>query len=591
MDWSPHQPLRCLHSNRTFEFSKTWSTMIHSHLPLVLLTLVSSLHVLPLGLPKVPSSDVKLETGAGEKAKKVEEEEEELPAAVKEEEQPKAVKEEDEEEQPAAVKEEDEEEEYVVEKVLDRRVVKGRAEFLLKWKGFSDEDNTWEPQDNLDLDLIAEYMQKHKETEEKKKEGKRKVVREASGDSEERGSKRKKEEKQRGGKQPKRHHCQHCDKSFTTSGRLKVHQRVHTGDNLHSCDQCGAAFTVQSTLIIHQRVHTGEKPYSCDLCGKTFSRRDCLEIHQRVHTGEKPYWCEQCGVSFSVSGHLKTHQRIHTGEKPYSCGLCGKTFSRSDQLKAHRRVHTGKKPYWCEQCGETFSLSNHLKTHQRIHNGEKPYRCEKCGNTFSRTSALKRHQLIHTASLSLLNHVTYVVLCVSSLSGCLISEEGCSSLVSALGSNPSHLRGLDLSYNHPGDSGVKLLSVGLNDPLWRLETFSVEPAGVRWLTPGLRKYSCELTIDTNTVNRKLKLSDNNRKVKHVEEDQPYPKHLARFESWCPQLLFSSDSLIHLHTFNTSFTEPLFPGFGFGTEFRELMLGNRIKINGVKATPTNQSVPF
>ncbi|XP_035857504.1 NACHT, LRR and PYD domains-containing protein 12-like [Sander lucioperca] len=57
-----------------------------------------------------------------------------------------------------------------------------------------------------------------------------------------------------------------------------------------------------------------------------------------------------------------------------------------------------------------------------------------------------------------------------SLSGCLISEEGCSSLASALSFNPSHLRELDLSYNHPGDSGVKLLSAGLEDPSWRLDT-------------------------------------------------------------------------------------------------------------------------
>ncbi|TDH15461.1 hypothetical protein EPR50_G00031690 [Perca flavescens] len=150
------------------------------------------------------TSDVKLATGAGNKGKKAEEEEQPAAppaaaAAVKEEEEeeeeqpaapPAAAVKEEEEEQPAAppaaaVKEE----EYVVEKVLDRRVVKARVEFLLKWEGFS--DNTWEPQDNLDCpDLTTEYMQKHKAKEEKKKQGKRKVVSEAWGDSEARGSKR-----------------------------------------------------------------------------------------------------------------------------------------------------------------------------------------------------------------------------------------------------------------------------------------------------------------------------------------------------------------------------------------------------------------
>ncbi|XP_059212059.1 NACHT, LRR and PYD domains-containing protein 12-like [Centropristis striata] len=245
------------------------------------------------------------------------------------------------------------------------------------------------------------------------------------------------------------------------------------------------------------------------------------------------------------------------------------------------------------------------------------------------------------------------VLKTLSLSGCLISEEGCSSLASALSSNPFHLRELDLSYNHPGDSGVKLLE----DARCRLDILRVDHGGEHRLTPGLRKYFCQLTLDTNTAHRELKLSENNRKVTRVGEDQSYPDHPERFDS-CSQLLcrdgltgrcywevewrgrvhvavsyrgisrkggsddsvfgcndqswslscsyygysvrhydrktvlsssssssssssgrigvyvdcpagslsfyrVSSDSLIHLHTFNTTFTEPLYPGFGFG----------------------------
>ncbi|KAM4635233.1 uncharacterized protein ACJ7VT_007125 [Polymixia lowei] len=115
------------------------------------------------------------------------------------------------------------------------------------------------------------------------------------------------------------------------------------------------------------------------------------------------------------------------------------------------------------------------------------------------------------------------------LSGCLLTEEGCASLASTLSSNPSHLRELDLTYNHPGDSGVKLLSAGLEDPHWRLETLSVDHGGEWTLKSGLRKYACELTLDPNTAHRNLSLSEGNRKVTAVEEKQLYPDHPERFD--------------------------------------------------------------
>ncbi|XP_029380468.1 protein NLRC3-like [Echeneis naucrates] len=238
------------------------------------------------------------------------------------------------------------------------------------------------------------------------------------------------------------------------------------------------------------------------------------------------------------------------------------------------------------------------------------------------------------------------------LSLCNLSDRSCEALSSVLSSQSSSLRDLDLSNNNLQDSGVKLLSVGLKSPHCELETLRVDHGGPQRLRPGLRKYVCELELDTNTIHRNLKLSDNNKKVTHVAEDQSYPDHPDRFDNWsqllcrngltgrcywevewsgvvyisvsyrgirrkggsddcvfgyndqswtltcsdddgysvwhnkrkmslssssssvsnrvavyvdCPagSLSFyrvSSDSLIHLHTFNTTFAEPLYPGF-------------------------------
>ncbi|TWW59971.1 Neoverrucotoxin subunit alpha [Takifugu flavidus] len=234
-------------------------------------------------------------------------------------------------------------------------------------------------------------------------------------------------------------------------------------------------------------------------------------------------------------------------------------------------------------------------------------------------------------------------LCINEL---LISEE-------SLRSNPTHLKELDLSFNHPGDVGTKQLSAVLEDPELSLEVLRLDHCGKERLKSGLKKYHCELSVDTNTVHRSIQVS-NNRVMRAVAKDQQYPDHPERFQD-CPQLLcsnsltgrcywevewsgrvhisvaykkirrhgssfqcqfgrnqqswslvctdrgysvlhddkrvalphfsstgprrvavfvnypagtvtfyrFTTDTPVHLYTFKTTFTEPLFPGFGLG----------------------------
>ncbi|KAM9352303.1 NLR family CARD domain-containing protein 3-like [Symphorus nematophorus] len=112
---------------------------------------------------------------------------------------------------------------------------------------------------------------------------------------------------------------------------------------------------------------------------------------------------------------------------------------------------------------------------------------------------------------------------------CGITEIGCDFLARAVRCNPTHLKELDLSYNHPGQLGIELLSCVQKD----IEHLTVSLNGNAecYLKSALKKYARELTMDVNTAHSLLSFSEDNKKMTRMKIAQPYPDSPERFTDW------------------------------------------------------------
>ncbi|XP_035909058.1 zinc finger protein 850-like [Anopheles stephensi] len=135
--------------------------------------------------------------------------------------------------------------------------------------------------------------------------------------------------------------CPQCDKTFVVRSRLKAHLQTHSERKDHACDVCGASFHNKGLLKRHRRaLHSTELLFECKHCSKKFAVVEKLKIHQRVHTGERPFECTFCPRTFLHFSDRKRHEMAtHTGERPFKCKLCPASYIRNRELNLHMQKH------------------------------------------------------------------------------------------------------------------------------------------------------------------------------------------------------------------------------------------------------------
>jgi len=324
--------------------------------------------------------------------------------------------------------------EFSVEKIVDKcKRLNGKIYYLVKWKGYDDKDNTWEPIENLFCsDLIEEFEKTYKDGDDTK------VV---PNDGHKRKSRIERLQKLEQ-TENEEYKCDICQTHFCSAKSFNEHNKtVHKtaseedkeykslsrpGKRIYEISHTLASAKpknlkleeidsidseADSNTPIRARIvklSNGELKIQCleclempryilkhsekSKCKDVFSPRDKIILNDLKQEFKKLKDRIKNKKSKDRNKDRKRFRKI--SEK--KCPKCGMTFLKNrgpGGLRQHVRIiHEGLKENRCQYCGKLFTTLTILKKHVfKFHEYNEDHKCDSCGKCFMNSARLTKH--------------------------------------------------------------------------------------------------------------------------------------------------------------------------------------------------------